>query len=241
MNITILTGAGVSAESGMKVFREKDGLWENHRIEDVATYEGYVRNKKLVHDFYNMLRAKVKKLDPNNAHIALAKLEQNWTKGKVYLITQNIDDLHERAGSKHVIHMHGVLNSMICEHCGKELEFFEASTSEDVCPHCGRALLRPNIVWFGEVPYYLDEIEQILGQTNVFLCIGTSGVVYPAAGFASLTKINGALNIEFNLEKSKIASDFALGVYGKAGETLPSFVDKLLEMGDFSFLNKDNS
>src|SRR5574344_680529 len=186
-NITILTGAGISAESGIPVFRSETGLWEQHRVNDVATYEGFLKNKTLVHSFYNKMRSKLANVLPNDAHYALTKLQSNWNNGKVTIITQNIDDLHERASSQDVIHMHGELKSLLCEACGKSVRWNQDSSVDTQCPYCKSKKMRPNIVWFGEVPYNMDSIYRILDQTSLFLSIGTSGVVYPAAGFAEYT------------------------------------------------------
>lgn len=235
-NITILTGAGISAESGIPVFRSETGLWEEHRVEDVATYEGFMRNPSLVHNFYNNMRKNLKNISPNPAHYALKKLQDEWSNGNVRIITQNIDDLHEKAGSSNVIHMHGELNQIACESCGKVFEWYEDSSVSSICPHCNEKTLRPNIVWFGEMPFRMEEIDDILRDTSLFLSIGTSGVVYPAAGFAQVAKRSNAFNIEFNLSKSQQAYYFDEYVLGKAGETLPKFVDALLKHKDLSFL-----
>lgn len=237
-NITILTGAGISAESGIPVFRSETGLWEQHRVEDVATYEGFVRNRKLVHEFYNKMRAKLPSVLPNKAHYALTKLQNEWTNGEVSIITQNIDDLHERALSNNVIHMHGELKSLLCEECNKASPWSTNSSVNTKCPCCGAKALRPDIVWFGEMPYEMDRIYQILDKTSLFLAIGTSGVVYPAAGFAEYTHSRFAFNIEFNLNSSNVAGNFDLGVYEKASISIPNFVDNLLMYEDLSFLNK---
>lgn len=229
-NIVVLTGAGISAESGIPVFRSETGLWENYPVEDVATYDGFRRDKKLVHDFYNMMRRSVKTKQPNAAHLALTKLQQEWHKrgGKVSIVTQNIDDLHEKAGSQDVIHMHGELFSLLCEKCGKRIRFEGDSSTDSVCPFCKAKAMRPDIVWFGEVPYHMDEIAALLYKCNLFLSIGTSGVVYPAAGFCQLARQAGAWCVEFNLDKSLTASNFQRGCYGKASVTVPEAVDKLL-------------
>ncbi len=234
-NITILTGAGISAESGIPVFRSETGLWEQHRVEDVATYEGFERNPKLVHDFYNKMRSNLHNVVPNAAHLALAKLEKEWQFGRVSLITQNIDDLHERAGSQNIIHMHGELKKVSCESCGQVFDWDTDSGTETPCPHCVKKSMRPHIVWFGEIPYQMDEISELLNTTDLFISIGTSGVVYPAAGFVRLARSMKAFCIEFNLE-STATNTFDYGIYGKAGTTLPIFVDNLLKYHDLSFL-----
>lgn len=237
-NIVILTGAGISAESGIPVFRSETGLWKQHRVEDVATYEGFLRNKPLVHEFYNRMRRNLANVKPNPAHSALVRLAKEWKKGNVSLITQNIDNLHEKAGSENVIHMHGELMRISCEKCGAVLDWDADSSVETVCPECGRASMRPHIVWFGEMPYDMDYIQDLLCGCDLFISVGTSGVVYPAAGFARLTKSRGAVNIEFNLEQSATAGYFDRGIYGKAGTTLPEFVDNLLKSGNLDFLDK---
>ena len=233
-NIVILTGAGVSAESGIPVFRSEDGLWERHKVEDVATYEGFMRNKTLVHEFYNKMRLSLPSKEPNAAHKAIAHLQEEWQKqgGDVFLVTQNIDDLHERAGSKQVCHMHGELLKMLCENCHSSFPFSGASSVESKCPYCHHQALRPDIVWFGEMPYDMDEIYAKLVKCDLFLAVGTSGVVYPAAGFCQIAAGSGAVCVEFNLEKSLTASNFTYGIYGKAGETVGKFTDYLLKAGN---------
>ena len=241
-NIVILTGAGISAESGIPVFRSETGLWENHNVDDVATPEGYERDPDLVRNFYNTLRSNLKKVEPNPAHKALAKLEENWKNGTVTVITQNIDDLHERAGSKNILHMHGELLKQSCYvlhgGCGDVFEIHTDQKPTDCCPHCGKmGTLRPHIVWFGEMPLYMDEIAQILSEGDLFISIGTSGVVYPAAGFVSTAHRYNIPTVEFNLEPSATKGFFDYGIYGKAGTTLPKFVDRLLECnGDLNQL-----
>lgn len=229
--IAVLTGAGISAESGIPVFRSEDGLWEKHRIEDVAMYEGFIRNKPLVHNFYNNMRQSVKSKVPNQGHLALTRLQAEIEKkgGKVTIITQNIDDLHEKAGSHDIIHMHGELNKLWCEYCDKRIDFLENSSTDTKCPHCGHAAMRPDIVWFGEVPYRMDEIEQCLTNCDLFLAVGTSGVVYPAAGFVRICRHVGTPCVEFNLEPSAVQSSFTHAFYGKASHTLDAFTSYLLE------------
>ncbi len=231
-HIVILTGAGISAESGIPVFRSETGLWEQERVEDVATYEGFLRNKTKVHDFYNKMRQSIKTKEPNQAHLVLTRLQKEYPlshKGAtVTVVTQNIDDLHEKAGTEGVIHMHGELNSIWCEQCDSRYRYFENSSVDSVCMHCHNKSLRPDIVWFGEMPYHMDKIEKELSRCDLFMSIGTSGVVYPAAGFCEIAKAAGAKCVEFNLEKSAVGSRFDKGIYGKASQTLPKFVDNLL-------------
>ena len=231
-HIVILTGAGISAESGIPVFRSETGLWEQERVEDVATYEGFLRNKTKVHDFYNKMRQSIKSKEPNPAHLALTRLEQEYPishkNATVTVVTQNIDDLHEKAGTKNVIHMHGELNSILCEKCASRYRYFENSSVDSVCIQCHSKSLRPDIVWFGEMPYHMGKIELELSRCDLFLSIGTSGVVYPAAGFCEIAKSAGAKCVEFNLEKSVVGSRFDKGIYGKASQTLPQFVTSLI-------------
>ena len=230
-HVFVLTGAGISAESGIPVFRSETGLWENHRVEDVAEYSGFMRDKNFVHNFYNTMRASLKTKEPNLGHRALVTLEDFCNDYHIgfTLVTQNIDNLHEKAGSKKVIHMHGELNSILCEACNKRYPYFEDCSDSVACKFCGKKALRPDIVWFGEVPYYMDLIEQALSKTTLFLAIGASVVVYPVAGFCAYARSHLAKCIEFNLEKSQVASNFDTGYYGKASETLPKFVDEFIK------------
>jgi NAD-dependent deacetylase len=228
-NIVILTGAGISAESGVKTFRDNDGLWEDHRIEDVATPEAFERNPELVQRFYNLRRAQLDTVEPNQAHKALARL-QDGLEGDVTIITQNVDDLHERGGATGVIHMHGELKKIRCRACKNVFDWIEDCTQETLCPSCGRApALRPHIVWFGEMPFQMDMIAAKLEACDLFISVGTSGNVYPAAGFvANVRSVGQAHTIEVNLEPSEGASMFAETRHGKAGELLPILVDELL-------------
>ena len=234
-NIVILTGAGISAESGIPVFRSETGLWEQERVEDVATYDGFLRDKTKVHEFYNKMRRSLLDKKPNPAHLALARLEKEYSKkygANVNLVTQNIDDLNEKAGSEKIIHMHGRLKSILCEHCNKRYPFNDDSRIESECKFCHHKSLRPDIVWFGEMPYQMDEIETLLSKCDLFLSIGTSGVVYPAAGFCQVARASGAACIEFNLSQSAVGSQFNCGIYGKASKTLPEFVSALIDTGN---------
>ncbi|MBD2858003.1 NAD-dependent protein deacylase [Spongiibacter sp. KMU-158] len=230
-SIVVLTGAGVSAESGIKTFRASDGLWEDHRIEEVATPEGFEANPELVQRFYNQRRQQLLSGDvqPNPAHIALAKLEAEFT-GEVLLVTQNVDDLHERAGSKNLIHMHGELLKMHCRYSQQVFDIHTDIQTRDRCPCCGLpGALRPHIVWFGEMPLEMDRIANALDNCDLFIAVGTSGHVYPAAGFVQQARMAGAETLEQNLESSVVGSAFSYGLYGPAGETLPDFVAGLLE------------
>lgn len=229
--IVVLTGAGISAESGIRTFRASDGLWEEHRIEDVATPEGFARNPALVLRFYNERRAQLRDpaLQPNAAHHALARLEREYG-GEVLLVTQNVDDLHERAGSRALLHMHGELKSMFCTRSGERFRIEGDITPDLRCDCCGQAgTLRPDIVWFGEMPYHMDEIAAALERCTLFLSIGTSGNVYPAAGFVSAARAAGAQAIELNLEPSQVRTAFQEHRYGPATQVVPAVVGELLE------------
>ncbi|NVK29530.1 MAG: NAD-dependent protein deacylase [Gammaproteobacteria bacterium] len=227
-NIVILTGAGISAESGIQTFRASDGLWHEHRIEDVATPEGFAANPELVHRFYNARRALLKdpSIAPNPAHHALAKLEAHWP-GNVLLVTQNIDNLHERAGSQNLIHMHGELCKVFCQHSRQVFTWTEDLDTRTPCECCQQAgTLRPDIVWFGEMPYQMDDIYSAIEACDLFVSIGTSGNVYPAAGFVQVARQSGARTLELNLERTTGVFDDSL--QGKAGEIVPGWVDELL-------------
>jgi NAD-dependent deacetylase len=228
--IVILTGAGISAESGIGTFRGSGGLWENHRVEDVATPEGFERNPFLVHRFYNERRRQLLSGDigPNAAHTSLGRLEKEYS-GSVTVVTQNIDNLHERGGSTSIIHMHGELLKALCRFCGHRFPIESDLSSADLCPHCARpAGLRPDVVWFGEMPYRMDEIYSLLEECGLFLAVGTSGNVYPASGFVDFARRFGAHTVEVNLEPSMVANDFAEHRYGLAGELMPLLVDEIL-------------
>lgn len=229
-HIVILTGAGISAESGLPTFRDANGLWEGHRFEDVATPEAFARNPTLVHRFYNMRRAALKDVRPNAAHEALARLQREF-RGGVTLITQNVDDLHERGGSTDVIHMHGELTRIRCTLCEHVSSSWTADLDENTaCPACGKSGgLRPDIVWFGEMPYHMDAIEQQLAGARLFVSIGTSGNVYPAAGFVRLAKLAGALAIEVNLAGTEMSFAFDKKMTGPATEEVPKLVDWVLK------------
>ncbi|EZP71402.1 NAD-dependent protein deacylase [Sphingomonas paucimobilis] len=226
-NIVILTGAGISAESGLATFRGPDGLWEGHRVEDVCTPEALARNAALVHRFYDERRAKLEEVAPNAAHEALAALDRQWP-GELLIVTQNVDDLHERAGARRVIHMHGELRSALCAHCGKATGWPGPLPPGTRCEGCGEPSLRPDIVFFGEMPYQMDAIDDALGRADLFLSIGTSGAVYPAAGFVQTARHYGARTIELNLEPSAGSFYFHESRIGKASELVPEFVRGLL-------------
>ncbi|WP_422047739.1 NAD-dependent deacylase [Shimia sp.] len=222
-NIVILTGAGISAESGLGTFRDEGGLWAQHRIEDVATPEGFARNPDLVHEFYNVRRANAAEAAPNAAHYALAELEAKLD-GTLLIVTQNVDSLHEKAGSKNVLHMHGILAGALCAACGHRWEAPAVMAKEDPCPACAAPQTRPDVVWFGETPYEMERIEDALSAADIFVSIGTSGEVYPAANFVSHADYIGAHTVELNLEPSAGASRFAEVHLGPATETVPQWV-----------------
>ena len=230
-NIVILTGAGISAESGIRTFRASDGLWEDHRIEDVATPEAFVRDPKLVQRFYNMRRQPLlgNEVAPNAAHYALAELQKKHS-GKVTLVTQNIDNLHEQGGSENVIHMHGEILKIRCCVTGEIYPCQRSVSIADKCACCDEAgNLRPHIVWFGEMPLLMEEIYQALENCDLFVAIGTSGNVYPAAGFVQIANQVGADSLEINLERSNIATEFDDAIYAKATEAVPGWVDQILD------------
>jgi len=228
-NIVILTGAGISAESGLATFRSEDGMWNKHRVEDVATIDAFYRNPAYVHEFYNELRGELLKAKPNPAHLAISKLQENYP-ANISVVTQNVDTLHEKAGNKNIYHIHGQINQMVCMNCGYVFETWQDTDSEDKCPHCETlAMLKPNIVFFGENLLYMDKVDKLLQNCDLFMSIGTSGVVYPAAGFVQIAKMCGADTYEFNMEKTSNNYLFDEHIYGKAGETLPNFVNELLK------------
>jgi NAD-dependent deacetylase len=227
-NIVILTGAGVSAESGIATFRASDGLWEDHRVEDVATPEGFARDPALVQRFYDARRARLKEVEPNAAHRALARLDAQWP-GELLIVTQNVDDLHERAGAGRVLHMHGELKSAWCLACDARSHWEEELGSAPPCPACGKAgKLRPDIVWFGEMPYEMERIDRALMSADLFVSIGTSGAVYPAAGFVQTARYCGAQTLEINLDPSQGSIFFHETRLGRAGELVPSWVEEVL-------------
>lgn len=223
-NIVVLTGAGISAESGLKTFRDNDGLWEGHRVEDVATPEAFLRSPETVHRFYNMRRQQlIEEAEPNDAHAALAKFEEQF-QGQYLLVTQNVDDLHERAGSKKLIHMHGELRKAWCTYCDGTFIWERELTTDICCPSCKQSgYMRPNIVWFGEIPYQMDEIQTRLLECDLFVSIGTSGNVYPAAGFVQFARSAGADTLELNLEPSLGNQHFLVCEQGKATDLVPQY------------------
>lgn len=227
-HIVILTGAGISAESGIDTFRDAGGLWENHPVEQVATPEGFAADPTLVHRFYNLRRAALKTVAPNAAHIALGKLQREFD-GEVTLVTQNVDDLHERGGFRNVIHMHGELNSALCSACHHRWASDEDLSTASLCPACQtEGGPRPDIVWFGEMPYAMDSIERAVKACDLFVSIGTSGAVYPAAGFVQLAQAYRAKTLELNLEPSQGSSLFAETRLGPATQLVPAWVKEIL-------------
>ncbi|GAA1751645.1 NAD-dependent deacylase [Agromyces humatus] len=230
MRLVVLTGAGISAESGVPTFRDAGGLWEGHRVEDVATPEAYDRDPDTVQRFYDARRHAVALVEPNPAHTALARLEAALG-DDLLIVTQNIDDLHERAGSHRVVHMHGELGSALCAACGARSPVRANLVERPACPECGERMLRPDVVWFGEVPYELDHIDEALLACDEFAAIGTSGAVYPAAGFVMVAAERGAHTIELNLAASEITPLFDEVRHGPASTVVPAWVAELLDGG----------
>ena len=225
--IVILTGAGISAESGLGTFRDAGGLWAKHRIEDVATPEGFARDPVLVHGFYNARRVQAAAAVPNPAHAALARLQRDWP-GEVVIVTQNVDGLHESAGAT-ALHMHGELSGALCAACGHRWTAPLEMSPGQPCPACAAPTARPDIVWFGEMPYHMDEIEDHLLGCDLFAAIGTSGQVYPAAGFVQGAAYAGARTLELNLAESEISRAFDDQRIGPASEVVPAWVAEMLD------------
>lgn len=226
-NIVILTGAGISAESGIDTFRSAGGLWEQHRVEDVATPQAFVRDPDLVHRFYDMRRAAIQEKLPNPAHAALAELDARWT-GDLLIVTQNVDDLHERAGARRVLHMHGEHLKAWCTSCDLRSPWRTTLIERPPCPVCQARTLRPDVVWFGEMPYRMGEIYAALRSADLFVSIGTSGAVYPAAGFVRDARELGAQTLELNLERSQGSALFHQTRLGLASEVVPAWVEEML-------------
>jgi NAD-dependent deacetylase len=226
-SIVILTGAGISAESGLRTFRGSDGLWENHRVEDVATPAAFRRDPALVQRFYNERRRQLRSVQPNAAHLALARLEEEWP-GEFLLVTQNVDDLHDRAGSRRLLHMHGELRKARCLACGAVHGWDEDIEPTSPCPGCSsQGRLRPHIVWFGEMPLEMDRIFSALEACSLFLSIGTSGNVYPAAGFVrAVTSVTRT--VEINLEPGMVSHAFGEHRLGPATQEVPEMVEELI-------------
>jgi NAD-dependent deacetylase len=227
MRIVVLTGAGVSAESGVPTFRDADGLWEGHDPMVVATPEAFAADPDLVHRFYDERRAALARVEPNAAHRALARLEEA-VGDDLLVVTQNVDDLHERAGSRRVLHMHGRLRSAWCTACDARHDWPGPLGAAPTCPGCGEPALRPDVVWFGEVPHAMEEIDRAVGECDLFVSVGTSGTVYPAAAFVHYAISRGAHTVELNLDPSSGSSDFAESRLGPATELVPAWVDEVL-------------
>lgn len=229
--IAILTGSGISAESGIATFRDRGGIWSKYDVDDVATPDAFRRNPALVHEFYNLRRRDVLQAKPNAAHLALARLEREHA-GHVCIITQNVDPLHELAGSRSVVHMHGELLKAHCAACRAVTRWTGDLSVETPCPACGQSgAMRPDVVWFGEMPYHMAEIARILARAALFVSIGTSGNVYPAAGFVAAVRSAGVPTLELNLEPSEGVSLFDEAVHGPASEIVPAWVDRVLAAG----------
>lgn len=226
-SIVILTGAGISAESGIATFRGPGGLWEGHRVEDVCTPEALADDPVLVHRFYDARRAALSTVQPNAAHVALARLDAEWP-GALLIVTQNVDDLHERAGARRLLHMHGELRSALCADCGAQGTWDGDLPPGSICRACGAAALRPDIVFFGEMPYQMEVIERALSEADLFVSIGTSGAVYPAAGFVQGARHAGAQTLELNLERSAGSGYFHETRLGAAGVLVPEWVEQIL-------------
>ena len=226
--IVILTGAGLSAESGLGTFRGRGGLWNSHNLNDVATPGGFARNPPMVHDFYNQRRSRLKEIKPNAAHLALARLEREHA-GDVLIVTQNVDALHEAAGCRQLIHMHGELGRALCSGCGTSLPWTQDLSLDTACPSCRETgFMRPDVVWFGEMPREMERISEALAACTLFVAVGTSGTVYPAAGFVTEANEAGAHTVELNLDPSEGARQFAEAHYGPATEIVPAFVETVL-------------
>lgn len=224
-SLVVLTGAGISAESGLGTFRSRDGIWAKYDLYKVATPQAFASDPAMVHDFYNLRRKACLKANPHAGHTALARLQREW-RGEFQLITQNVDDLHERAGSENVLHMHGELLRARCHSCGHRWPAPRRMDPKDECPKCFRAATRPDVVWFGEEPYHMDEIYRLTRLAEVFVVIGSSGQVYPAADLADIAMGRGAKTYELNIEPT--GGPFISGIYGPASETLPEWVDRLI-------------
>jgi NAD-dependent deacetylase len=231
-NIVVLTGSGISAESGIATFRDRDGIWAQYDVEEVATPEAFARQPHKVHEFYNLRRRGLHGVEPNKAHFALARLEREHTPNagaSFAIVTQNVDNLHEAAGSRNVIHMHGELLRGLCATCSARFKWEEDISTETACPGCKQAGgVRPDIVWFGEMPYQMERIALLVQRAGLFVSIGTSGSVYPAAGLVGLARRAGAHTVELNLEPSEGVTLFHEAIHGKASEVVPAFVQRVL-------------
>lgn len=230
LNIVILTGAGVSADSGVDTFRDPDGAWMKNDPAKVATPEGFAEDPARVHAFYNARRAQLPKVDPNPAHFALTRLEEQLVRagGSLTLVTQNVDDLHQRAGSRRILPIHGLLDHVECISCSAIHAWTEDLSTATRCPSCGEKAMRPYIVWFGEIPRHFDEVEEAMLDAHLFAAIGTSGAVYPAAGLVGFARERGLPRVELNLDPSDNASLFTDNRYGRASDIVPAWVDEIL-------------
>lgn len=228
-NIVILTGSGISAESGLKTFRSEDGLWLNHRIEDVCTVEAFERNPAYVHSFYNELRPIMLQAVPNAGHKAITTLQEKLPDVSINVITQNVDLLHEKAGNKNIYHIHGRIDECVCTNCNHIIKTLADVENNETCPQCKvSGMLKPNIVFFGEMPHHMSEVDNMLLNCDMFIAIGTSGIVYPAAGFVRLAKFAGAKTYLFNLDPCNNSTDFDEEILGKASQTFPEFAEQLI-------------
>lgn len=227
-SIVILTGAGISAESGLATFRGPDGLWEGRRVEEICTPEALAADRALVLDFYDQRRRALSEVQPNAAHQALARLDAEWS-GELLIVTQNVDDLHERAGAQRLLHMHGELLSALCEACGTRAPFGGDMLDAPPCARCGAAALRPDIVFFGEMPHAMERIDRALMEADLFVSIGTSGAVYPAAGYVQAARYRGVQTLELNLDLSGGSTMFDETRLGPATRLVPEWVDEVLK------------
>ncbi|KQZ29388.1 MULTISPECIES: NAD-dependent deacylase [Caulobacter] len=231
LNVFVLTGAGISAESGLGTFRDASGIWTQYDLSEVATPEGFARDPAKVRAFYNARRANLAGAAPNAAHLALARLQKGLVArgGRLFLCTQNVDDLHEQGGCSDVVHMHGQLGITRCHGCGATWPDSEPLSGETACARCGETgTARPHVVWFGETPLFLHGIEDALEDSDLFVAIGTSGAVYPAAGLVAWARRLGIRTCELNLEPSDNARVFDERRYGPATEVVPTWVDEVL-------------
>lgn len=230
LHLVVLTGAGISADSGVDTFRDRNGAWVRNDPMKVATPEGFAEDPARVHAFYNARRSQLREVQPNPAHRALARLEaaMDARGGSLTLVTQNVDDLHQRAGSQRVLPIHGRLDRAECTACGLVVSWTEDLTTETPCPGCANRAMRPHIVWFGEIPRHFDEVEDAMGRADLFAAIGTSGAVYPAAGLVAFARERGIPRIELNLEPSDNAALFTENRYGKARDIVPLWADELI-------------
>lgn len=231
--IVILTGAGISAESGLSTFRSNNGLWNKYKVEDVATIDAFERYPDTIHEFYNELRFVMQNAQPNKAHRVISMLQGELPNAEINIITQNIDLLHEKAGNKNIYHIHGRIDECVCMNCGQISKVGGSISSDDICPLCEiMGMLKPNVVFFGEMPQCLNKVEKLLIDCDKFIAIGTSGEVYPAAGFVETAKNNGAETYLFNLDTVKNSKLFDYHFYGKASETFVKFAENLLIQND---------